>query len=117
MNAEDYSRYLVDKPIEEKEPGVGLTISTYMSQEQVPESEYTIKLVWITQQPPGAIVEEHTHTEDEIILLWGNNHEYPQVLGGEVEIDIGGQKIEFNTTAGITNLDHGFFILTVRSYY
>jgi uncharacterized RmlC-like cupin family protein len=90
---------------------------TYMSQEQVPESEYTIKLGWITERPPEAIVQEHTHTEDEIIILWGNNHEYPQVLGGEVEIDIGGQKIEFNTTAGIyipAGLPHG--PMTWKSY-
>jgi len=113
MNSENYAKYLVDKPLEEtktKKDSAGLNILTYMSQAQVPESNQTIKLGWITHRPPEAIVPEHTHTEDEIIILWGNNHEYPQVLGGEVEIVIGGQIVEFNTTAGIyipAGLPHG----------
>ena len=93
MNAENFARYMVDKPLEEAETekeSNDISIRTYMSQAQVPESKQNIKLGWITRRPPEAIVPEHTHNEDEIIILWGNNHEYPQVLGGEVEIDIGG---------------------------
>ena len=114
MNSEDFARYLVTSPLEVDEgqkESTGVSMLTYISRQQVPEADYTIKLGWITTQPqPAAIVEEHTHDEDEIIILWGNNHQYPQVLGGEVEMVIGGQKITFNTTAGIyipAGLPHG----------
>lgn len=114
MNSEDYARYLVTSPlegIEEQKESTGVHMMTYMSQQQVPEADYTIKLGWITERPqPASIMEEHTHDTDEIIILWGNNHRYPQVLGGEAEIAIGGQKITFNATTGIyipSGLPHG----------
>jgi len=105
MNEESYAKYLVNKPIGEDESGQkrnGIKMLTYMSPTQVPEADYYIKIGWITHQlQPATIVEEHTHTEDEIIILWGGNHEFPQVLGGEVEMVIGGQETIFNTTTGI----------------
>lgn len=105
MNDESYAKYMVNKPIDEDVSGQtrkSIKTLTYMSPAQVPESDYHIKIGWITHQlQPATIIEEHTHMEDEIIILWGCNHEYPQVLGGEVEMEINGQTTVFNTTTGI----------------
>lgn len=75
---------------------------TLMSRRQVPEADYRIGLGWVKKLPrPATPVRQHVHDTDQIILLLGTDHRRPQVLGGEIELFIGGQLMTLNTSAGI----------------
>lgn len=105
MPNEDFSKYLVSKPVYEAGGGYKGRQSpqmTYMSHRQVPEANYYVTLGWIYGVPePNPHVYEHVHDHDEIVLHWGGDYKRPQVLGGEITFHIGGQPITFNTTTGI----------------
>lgn len=75
---------------------------TYMSRAQVPEADYYIELGWINGIPePNPHIHEHVHNKfDEIVLHWGSDPENPEDPGAEIEFDIGGQQIIFDTTTG-----------------
>ena len=114
MAASKYERYIVRKPnYEVVAPYEGRQnpTMTFMSSKQVPEANYYIELGWIYEMPrPNPHIHEHVHDFDEIILHWGGNHKVPQVLGGEIEIYVGGQPITFNTTSAIyvpAGVSHG----------
>jgi hypothetical protein len=105
MNALNYEKYLVRKPLYEAFPGIRNRQSptmTFLSAAQIPEAKCYLELGWINGLPdPNPHIYEHVHNYDEIILHWGNDHETPQELGAEIEFYIGGQPITFNTTTGI----------------
>jgi hypothetical protein len=104
MAESKYEKYAVTKPIYESGPGFKGRQSpamTYMSEKQA-GAPYYIELGWIYDIPtPNPGIMEHTHNYDEILLHWGGDYKRPQVLGGEIEINIGGQAITFNTTTAI----------------
>jgi hypothetical protein len=105
MPENEFKKYVVSKPIYEAGAGYKGRQSpamTLLSSKQVPEANIYIELGWIYDIPqsnPHSY--EQVHDFDEIILYWGSDSEKPQVLGGEIEISIGGQPIMFNTTTGI----------------
>jgi hypothetical protein len=105
MAATDYERYFVRKPLYEAVPGVKNRQSpamTFMSSRQIPEAGAYIQLGWIYDIPtPNPYVYEHVHDYDEVLLFWGSDSGIPQVLGGEIELYIGGQPIVFNTTSSM----------------
>jgi hypothetical protein len=107
-------KYLVRTPLSEAGPAYASfarPLLTYMSRRQVPASDYRVEIGWITALPgPAAPVRSHVHDTDQIVLFLGADHKRPQVLGGEIEFEIGGQKIVFNTSAGLyipAGLSHG----------
>jgi hypothetical protein len=101
----DYEKYLVREPLYEAGGGVKNRQSpamTFLSRTQVPEASYYLELGWIKGMPdPNPHIYEHSHSCDEIILLWGCDYKTPQVLGAEIEFYIGGQQINVNTTCGM----------------
>jgi len=105
MAESQYEKYVVRKPIYEARPGVKNRQSpgmTFISSRQIPEVNYYLQLGWIHGIPdPNPHVHEHVHDFDEVILYWGGNADTPQVLGGEIELYIGGQPVTFNTNTGI----------------
>jgi hypothetical protein len=104
MAASEYEKYAVRKPYYESAPDVKGRQSptmTFMNR-KLTGAPYNIELGWIYDMPdPNPHIHEHIHDYDEIILHWGGDYRQPQVLGGEIEIYIGGQPITFNTTTGI----------------
>jgi hypothetical protein len=104
MTESKFEKYAVRKPV--YEAGTNFTnrqspTMTFMSEQQTGASCY-IEMGWIYGIPqPNPGIMEHTHDYDEIILHWGGDYKRPQVLGAEIEIYIGGQPINFNTTCGI----------------
>jgi hypothetical protein len=105
MPDSQYERYLVREPLYESFTGIKNRQSptmTFLSTRQVPEANYYLQLGWIYGIPqPNPQIQEHTHDYDEILLIWGGNPEKPQKLGAEIELQIGGQPIVFNTTTCI----------------
>jgi hypothetical protein len=104
MAASEFERYAVREPVAESFPEVKNRQSplTYMSGKQVPGAQCYVQLGWITGVPdPNPHVAEHVHDFDQVLHYWGGNPETPQVLGGEIEIYIGGQPVKFNTTTCI----------------
>jgi hypothetical protein len=110
----DYEKYLVRKPVYEAFPGIQNRQSpsmTLLSNALVPGANNYLELGWITDIPkPNPHIFEHVHAYDEIIILWGNDHETPQELGAEIEFYVGGQIMTSNTTTGIfipRGISHG----------
>jgi hypothetical protein len=110
----DYEKYLVRKPIYERGLGIKNRQSptmTYMSSAQVPEANYYIEFGWIYGIPePNPPIPEHVHENDEIVLHWGGDAYNPLDLGGEIELGIGGQPLNFHTTTALfapKRLKHG----------
>jgi hypothetical protein len=105
MPKSQYERYVVRKPLYEGFTGIKNRQSptmTFLSARQVPEVSYYLQLGWIYGIPqPNPHIQEHIHDYDEILLHWGGNPEKPQNLGAEIELQIGGQPIVFNTTTCI----------------
>lgn len=76
-------------------------MATYLNKDLVPEADCVVKVGWIKAAMSRPLVEEHTHDQDEILIIYGGDHEHPQTLGGEVEMTIGGQRSVLNTTTGM----------------
>ncbi|MDY6825589.1 MAG: hypothetical protein SVV67_00195 [Bacillota bacterium] len=96
-------RYMVSKPIYESEPKVNnIKRFIYLSSELISGSNCYVSKKWIYGIPdPNPHIPIHAHEYDQILLYMSIDPEKPQVLGGEVEITIGGQQLKFNTTTGI----------------
>ena len=114
----DYEQYVVRSPI--REIGSSYTSGrtspamTLMSGVQVPGANYYIEAQWTYDTPviktAGAGMTEMTHTFDEIILHLGGDPQNPEDLGAEMEFNVGGQPLTFDTTSAFfipRGLKHG----------
>ncbi|OGN98910.1 MAG: hypothetical protein A2Y58_04590 [Chloroflexi bacterium RBG_13_51_52] len=104
MAKNQFEKYVVSKPLYESGnyKGRQSPAMTLISRKQIPEAKNYIEIAWINDIPqsnPHSY--EQVHDYDEIIIYWGKDSAKPQVLGGEIEVYIGGQAITFNTTTGI----------------
>jgi hypothetical protein len=99
------AKYVISKPLYISgagHKGRQSPAMTFLSSQQVLEAKTYIEIAWIYDKPKSnPHLSEQAHDYDEIIIYWGKDSEVPQVLGGEIEVYIGGQKITFNTTTGI----------------
>ncbi len=102
MSNIDYERYLVRKPARADETGAQrrqVPVMTLLSDAQIPGCKYHIEARWLRGIPePGPAFQEQVNDDDEIIIHLGGDHRKPQVLGGEVEFQFGGQVVAFNTS-------------------
>jgi hypothetical protein len=105
MAKNQFEKYVVSKPLYISGAGYKGRQSpamTLMSRKQIPECNNYIEIAWINGIPQSnPHSNEQVHDHDEIIIYWGKDSGKPQVLGGEIEIYLGGQAITFNTTTGI----------------
>ena len=105
MAKNQFDKYVVSQPIYISNAGhKGRTSPgmTLLSRQQVPEAKTYIEITWINDIPQSnPHSSEQVHDFDEVMIYWGKDSAKPQVLGGEIEIYIGGQLITFNTTTGI----------------
>jgi hypothetical protein len=57
------------------------------------------EILWgLTGNGPVSIELEHRHDFDEIIGFAGTNRNYPRELGGEIEFNMGGEKLTLTRT-------------------
>jgi hypothetical protein len=112
MAMSNYENYLVRKPlIQGLQKDSSRASMIYLSEAQVPGVKYHLELNWITSPPKTHLHDQLAwHAYDELILCWGLDPDKPQVLGGEIEFNIGGQPVTFNSNTGIfipKGLPHG----------
>jgi hypothetical protein len=110
----DFEQYVVRSPLREAASGfIGRTSPsmTYMSGTQVPGCKYYIDLSWtygVTsyKETKTSTPEISYQTHDQIVLYLGGNYLHPEDLGGEVEMNMDGQKLKFDTTSALF-IPHG----------
>jgi quercetin dioxygenase-like cupin family protein len=105
----DYEQYVVRTPLREAAPGfTGRTspTMTMMSGVQVPGCKYYVDLAWtygVTSyketKPTTPEISYQNH--DQIVVYIGGDSRYPEELGGEVEVNMDGQTLKFNTTSAL----------------
>ena len=97
----DYEQYVIRSPMREaggeSMPGRQSHTMTYMSRTQINVVQNYIEFGWIWGIPPelGAMVHKKY---DEIVLHIGGDPDNPEDLGADMEFDIGGEKLMFNTS-------------------
>ena len=97
----DYEQYVIRSPMREaggeSMPGRQSHTMTYMSRTQINVVQYYIEFGWIWDIPPelGAMVHKKY---DEIVLHIGGDPNNPEDLGADMEFDIGGEELMFNTS-------------------
>jgi quercetin dioxygenase-like cupin family protein len=110
----DYEQYVVRSPLREAAPGfVGRTspTMTMMSGVQVPGCRYYIDMAWTYGVTSYKELKSNTpeiayKTHDQIAVYIGGNSLHPEDLGGEVEVNMEGQKLKFDTTSALF-IPHG----------
>jgi hypothetical protein len=117
MAKQDYSKYLVQVPMREvaanlNVKGVSVPTRTYMSNRLVPGSNMYVEFSWIYQMPqPAEVVPAvHRHSYEQVTMMIGTNADNPEDLGGEVEFEMGGQKMVSDRTNALyipSNIEHG----------
>lgn len=114
MEQNAYSRLLVAEPV----PGTGGDegLFTYLGPDLVPEADCLVKGGWVRDEVSlRPFLQEHTHERDEIMILFGGRFERPQVLGAEVGLAIGGQRMVLTTTTGLylpAGVAHGLTVVS-----
>jgi hypothetical protein len=106
----DYEQYVVRSPLREAAPGFSGRTSptmTMMSGVQVPGCKYYIDLAWTygvtsyKEQKVTPTPEISYKNHDQVVLYIGGDSRYPEELGGEVEVNMSGQTLKFNTTSAL----------------
>jgi hypothetical protein len=120
----DYEQLAVRSPIREADAGYasGRTSPalTYLSGVQVPGAKYYIRYGWIYGMPDAKTAgteKETAHKFDEIMVQIGGDPQNPENLGGDVEFNLGGQLLSFDTTSAFfipRGVKHGR--LTLKKY-
>ena len=92
-----YGKYIVtrprDKDIEEwKEVGDTRKVNVYVDSEIVEGGYYFQGTWWYKPSEKPYPDEAHTHDYDEYLGFMGTNPDDPLDLGGEVELNLGGEK-------------------------
>ena len=108
MSEIDWEKNLVRKPRYEVSAG-NVTgrqypTMTMMSNNLVPGVNPYIEIGWIYEMPsPNPHIFEHSHRENcsEIVLHIGSDPYHPEDLGAEIEFEVDGQKMAFDTTSAI----------------
>jgi hypothetical protein len=105
MAESKYEKYLVRKPMHEGDrKGTGFTnpALAYLNNDLVPGCNIFLDYRWIMAMPePNALIPEHSHDYDEIVLHIGSDPENPEDLGGEIEVGVGGEPLTFDKTTAL----------------
>lgn len=108
-----YERYIIRKPDpadmpygnrlnEGERPGGKTGSSIYLSQDQIPECNLHMNLIWIFDVPsPNPYVLAHTHPYNETLFFIGTDPDNTEDLGGEVDLCLGGETYTFTTTTAV----------------
>lgn len=73
-----------------------------MRTNEVPESKIHLSHTWIHEVgEPHQWVSEHEHDYDEILIFTGTDPDYPEDLGAEVYLDLGGERYIINTSGAV----------------
>src|SRR5699024_7206425 len=68
----------------------------------VPQSPIFLDQTWITETTePGLWVTEHVHDYDEVLIWMGNDPDDHRALGGELYLDIEGERYTADTTGSV----------------
>ncbi len=110
MAESKYARYVIDRDLMPPQPPemlkamedqarAGRTLDRTLLlgiQDSILKGAFFVgcEILWgLTGNGPVSIELEHHHDFDEIIGFAGTNHNYPRELGGEIEFNIGGEKL------------------------
>ena len=113
---EDFNKYMITEPMRELPSPPGTTGRTsppytYLNNTLVPGCNVYLEYSWIWDMPtPNPIEMSHAHNYDEIVLNIGSDPENPEILGGEIEAYMGGEKQVTDRTSGVfipKNVEHG----------
>jgi hypothetical protein len=110
----DYEQYAVRSPLREAGTNFRNRTSpsmTMMSNTQVAGVNHYIDIAWVFGEQSYKVAQTATpdisyKTCDQFILYIGGDPKNPEDLGGEVEVNIEGQPIKFDTTSALY-LPHG----------
>ncbi len=115
MPKSKYAKYVIDEdlmppqPVEmlkamEDQARAGRTLDRTLLlgiQDSILKGSFFVgcEILWqLTGDGPVAIEIPHSHDFDEIIGFAGTNRNYPRMLGGEIEFNIGGEKLTLTKT-------------------
>ncbi|MCE5254580.1 MAG: hypothetical protein LLG45_10325 [Actinomycetia bacterium] len=106
MSVSEFERFAVRRPFREAgRPGAaGRRASplVFLSNGQVPEANAYVDLTWVYGIPePNPNPPRQVLDHDQFLIYIGMDHRRPQVLGGTVELELGGQPIVLNTTTAV----------------
>jgi hypothetical protein len=106
MTDSEFERFAVRTPIREagypEVKGRQTPPMIFLSDRQIPEANAYVELAWIHGVPePNPYLPRQVLEHDQLLVHIGMDHRTPQVLGGTVELYLGGQPIVFNTTTAI----------------
>jgi len=74
----------------------------YLDNDLVKGCPLTVEIGWVWEMSEPAIsLEEHSHSNDEILLKIGTDYKNPDDLGGEVEFNLGGETYTMTKTHAI----------------
>ena len=114
MTEANYERYIIREPLYECDDGIKNhqgPAMTYMSNNQIPGINHYLEYNWIYGIPePNPYIYEHASNFPMIVLYIGGDPDNPEELGGEVEFNMGGQPLTFNTTSALfipAGVSHG----------
>jgi len=105
----DFEQYVVRSPLREAGAAFSARTSptmTMMSDVQVPNANYYIDLAWAYGVSAYKITKDTTpeisyKNHDQIVLYIGGDSAHPEELGGEMEVNMGGQLLTFDTTSAL----------------
>lgn len=103
----DLSKYIVTElKMPEEKQKIAAEYSKYATRilwldENVVPGAFHINTAWYLKSATTLEDTPHTHNTDEIIGFFGNNHEDPYDLGGEIEIWLGDEKHTITRSAMI----------------
>jgi hypothetical protein len=106
MTGLDFSRFLVDDP-SPFSAAASVTHNTspawlLLERSRVPECNYNIIFSWTTRIPDNSFLTPlHVHPYDEVIVFLGGDCHDPENLFSEIEFNLGGQKLDINSTGAV----------------
>jgi hypothetical protein len=115
----DYERYVIRSPMREAGPdhvdGRQNPTMTYLSRTQVPGVDAYNEFGWIWNVPEPPIPKMRHDHFDEIVVHIGSDPDHPEDLGGVLQMGVGAETVELNTTHCAylpRGVDHGPLVWT-----
>lgn len=105
MAESKYEKYLVRKPLYAgHRKGTGFTnpALSYLNDDLIPGCNIFLDYRWFFNLPePRSIIPQHAHNYDEVVLHIGSDPDNPENLGGEIEVGVEDEVLNFDRTTAL----------------